>query len=307
MKQYTPTTFVKDSVRDIPAVKYAVGIGGIVSIIGLLLSIVSPRVGGWGALIMLVLMVALLVFSALVKLAKNDSRTLYYPALIMLWTFVILTCATSCTLFSCVFFQKPVDLQEWLTGVHKTANPPETQLTMEAAEAQAAEQDAEIEALRLKGPPFGYRLTENCTVAWTNFMGKRIWVKDPQGITGGAACPSEPLGIFIEEDHTHYYDAGTIKAVTTEVIPSGCYPHVDGVCAANPSRVKVGQAVTFQVWGYGGTGEYAFTWSGENGILSGERSLVTTFSKPGINVVKVQITSNGQNIYKECRVIVYAD
>jgi hypothetical protein len=180
--------------------------------------------------------------------------------------------------------------------------------SVEELDAAKEEQQKAIEALRTKGPPYGYRLTENCTVAWTNYMGLRIWVKDPAGIIGGSACPVEPLGVQIQEDPTHYYDGGEIKKISVgEAIPDGCYPHVDGICAAEPGRARIGQPVKFRVWPYGGSGLYVYNWSGEKGPLSTMPEYVTSFANQGIKTVKIAITSNGETVYKECKVIVTRD
>jgi len=71
---------------------------------------------------------------------------------------------------------------------------------------------ASVEALRQKGPPYGYRFTPDSPEIWTNIDGKRVWVKDAKGIIGELGCPIEPLGVFIPEDTSRYYDAGTIRA-----------------------------------------------------------------------------------------------
>jgi hypothetical protein len=181
-------------------------------------------------------------------------------------------------------------------------------LSVEEVEAAKEEQQKEIEALRAKGPPYGYRLTDNCTVAWTNYMGRRIWIKNPKGITAGNACPVEPLGVQIKEDPTHYYDGGEIKSIAVgETVPDGCYPHVDGVCAGEPGRAKIGQAVKFTVWPYGGSLLYVYTWSDESGRVSHTHEFVTSFARQGLQSVKVGIISNGETVYKDCKIIVTGD
>lgn len=172
-------------------------------------------------------------------------------------------------------------------------------------EREALEQKARVDDLRQKTPPFGYVLTKGCSTSWTNFNGKRVRVKDPKGLLCNETCPAEPLGLYIEEDDTHYYDAGVVKEYAQGLIDSAsdadCFPQVDGACAANVLRPRIGQAVTFMVEPYGGTGEYAYTW--ENG--EGEwPQFVKSFSTPGKKSVTVQITSNGQDVYRTCNVVV---
>ena len=57
-----------------------------------------------------------------------------------------------------------------------------SQRSVADVQSETKKRDDAIRALRLKGPPFAYRLTENCTVLWTNYNSKRIWVRDPQGL-----------------------------------------------------------------------------------------------------------------------------
>jgi len=171
----------------------------------------------------------------------------------------------------------------------------------------AEEQTAKVEKLRQKSPPFAYTLANECKTSWINFEGKRVVVKDKTGLSCGDICVWEPLGVFIP--HTaHYYEAGVVKAYSgseaSPLIPSGCYPNVDGVCAVDTALVNVGDAVTFKGFGLGGDGTYAYSWSGDEGKSSATREFVTSFATTGRKAMTVRVTSNGQNIFKTCEVIV---
>lgn len=182
------------------------------------------------------------------------------------------------------------------------------QPTLADLEREAIEQDAKVEELRQKTPPFGYSLAENCDTTWINFNEKRVWVRDAKGLICDGACSTEPLGVYIEEDKFHYYDAGVIKAFPPEeAVPpilEGCFPQLDGVCATSSPRVHVGETVIFKVAPYGGTGEYVYTWEGGEGELFARPEFVTSFSTAGKQSRTVRITSNGQNFYATCSVIV---
>jgi hypothetical protein len=171
-------------------------------------------------------------------------------------------------------------------------------------EREAIEHNTKVAELRQKTPPFGYALTEDCSTSWTNFNGRRVWVKDAKRLSCSETCPWEPLGIYVEEDKAHYYDGGVIREFansSTIPISEDCFPQLDGACAANILRPRIGQAVTFQVAPYGGSGEYAYTW--ENGEEESPQ-FVKSFATAGKKTVTVQITSNGQNVYRTCNVVV---
>ena len=184
-------------------------------------------------------------------------------------------------------------------------NMAEYQRSFADLQKEAIEHNTRVAELRQKTPPFGYALTEDCSTSWTNFNGKRIWVKDPKGLSCGETCLWEPLGIYVEEDKTHYYDGGVVRefANGSTVPPSDadCFPELDGACGANVLRPRIGQAVTFQVTPYGGDGEYAYTWEGGEGESP---QLVKSFATEGKKSVTVRITSNGQNVYRTCNVVV---
>jgi hypothetical protein len=93
-------------------------------------------------------------------------------------------------------------------AITPTPTPP----PVPAPDTETEKRNKAIEALRQKSPPYGYRFSANSSEIWTHYNGKRIWVKDAKGITGQLDCAIEPLGVFIEEDTHHYFDAGDIKA-----------------------------------------------------------------------------------------------
>lgn len=100
------------AIRAVPSVKYALGVAGVVSAIAVVRALdLSLTVAGFGAVVMFVLMTALVVFSALTRLAPHR---LAIPATLLLYAAIVLTVATSTLLFTSVFFMWPIDLQFWL-------------------------------------------------------------------------------------------------------------------------------------------------------------------------------------------------
>lgn len=105
---------MKESIKAVPAVKYAFGIAGILSVIALVKSIgIDYRISVIGTILMFILMVVLVIFA---KLTKTASKHFVYPVLCMLWSFLTLTIATATLIFTSVFFQKPIDLKQWISG-----------------------------------------------------------------------------------------------------------------------------------------------------------------------------------------------
>jgi hypothetical protein len=93
--------------------KYALAVAGILAVAGLAGAFrVSSSVAVFGAVIILVLMVAMVIFARLTTVRPGK---LIAPALVMMWSFLLLTIATASLLFTCAFFQWPKPLIE-LTG-----------------------------------------------------------------------------------------------------------------------------------------------------------------------------------------------
>ena len=118
----TPTQFLREAIRAVPAVKYALGVGGIVSVIAIVYSFkIDLRIALLGTVVMLILMGVLVVFARMSSLAKPE---LAAPALVFTWFVLLFFMAVSVSLFSSVFFQKPLDLAYWLTPGHTTPPAP---------------------------------------------------------------------------------------------------------------------------------------------------------------------------------------
>lgn len=110
----TPTQFLHEAVKAVPAVKYALGIGGVVATIAIVYSFkVDPRVAFFGTLVMLVLMGVLVVFARMASLA---SAAMHLPALVFTWFILLIFMAVSISLFTSVFYREPLDLAHWATG-----------------------------------------------------------------------------------------------------------------------------------------------------------------------------------------------
>jgi hypothetical protein len=119
----TPPSFLKQAINAVPAVKYALGIGGVVSVIAIVGGFrIDFRVALLGTVVMLVLMTVLLVFA---KAASRPQSAFKVPAIILTWFSLLLFIATASALFLSVFFGKPLDLRTLLAPVHAGQTPVE--------------------------------------------------------------------------------------------------------------------------------------------------------------------------------------
>jgi hypothetical protein len=110
----TPHSFLNQAIRAVPAVKYALGIGGIVAVIAIVFSFgVSPKAAIFGTIIMLVLMVVLVLFASLVG---KPGTPVSLPALVFTWFSLLLFMATSVLLFTSTFWAKPLDLKTFISS-----------------------------------------------------------------------------------------------------------------------------------------------------------------------------------------------
>lgn len=118
-----PHGFLQEAIKAVPAVRYALGIGGIIAVIAIVSSFgIGFRVALFGTVVMLVLMTVLVIFA---KLAGQASSSFQAPALVFTWFSLILFMAVSVVLFTSVFWGIPVDLRN-LLGV----SVPETKPVM---------------------------------------------------------------------------------------------------------------------------------------------------------------------------------
>jgi hypothetical protein len=112
----TPQSVLKQAINAVPAVKYALGVGGIISVIAIVRGFgIDFRVALWGAVVMLVLMTVLLIFA---KASSRPQSAFKGPAFIHTWFSLLLFMATATALFLSVFFGKPLDLRTLVAPVH---------------------------------------------------------------------------------------------------------------------------------------------------------------------------------------------
>ncbi|SKC49249.1 hypothetical protein [Paraburkholderia hospita] len=144
----TPLAILRESIKAVPAVKYALGLVGVACAIVLMHSFISDyRVAVLGILVMFLMMTALVVFAKLSSLAGPDLRL---PALVFTWFSLFFVIFVSIAVVLSVFFKWPVDLQSWLTG----------QSTSHQSEANDEKRRSQIELQASDSAPQGPSTTE---------------------------------------------------------------------------------------------------------------------------------------------------
>ena len=117
-----PFHFLREAVKAVPAVRYALGVGGIFAAIAIVYSLkLEPRVAFVGTLVMFVLMGVLVIFARVTSLA---SPRMLWPALVFTWFTLFVFVAVSFSLFTSVFLKWPLDLAYWLVGTPSAASLP---------------------------------------------------------------------------------------------------------------------------------------------------------------------------------------
>jgi hypothetical protein len=108
----TPWGVFQTGLKAVPALRYALGVLGMVSAIAIIKGFgVDFRAAVFGTVIMLVLMVALVVFAALTKVPGAHLRP---AAVVLMWSLLAITILTAVLLFTSFFFAFPKGLLDLL-------------------------------------------------------------------------------------------------------------------------------------------------------------------------------------------------
>lgn len=118
-------SLLREAIRAVPAVKYALGVGGVVAVIAIVIGglKVDARIAIFGTVIMLVLMSILLIFA---RAAGRPSASVHRQALVFTWFCLFLFMATATLLFGCVFFGWPLNFRASLFGQQRPTEKQQT-------------------------------------------------------------------------------------------------------------------------------------------------------------------------------------
>lgn len=153
-----PLLILRESIKAVPAVKYALGLAGLASVIAIIRSLnLDYRVAVIGTVVMLLLMTSLVVFARLSSLTSPDFRL---PALVFTWFSLFLVIAIAFSMFLSVFFRWPIDLQDWIKPLPATPNAQTQNAAEKSPEVteprqKAAQLDSTGNSQGMKGPDTG--------------------------------------------------------------------------------------------------------------------------------------------------------
>lgn len=130
----TPIAILREAIAHVPAVRYAMGVGGIAAVVAIILTWWKdePQSAILGGLIVFGAMVVLVIFATL---ARTGSRVLRPLALSLAWTFLTITISVAGLFVSCAFFDRPKSLPCLLRGEGCGGPPPPPQLDVATAAA----------------------------------------------------------------------------------------------------------------------------------------------------------------------------
>jgi hypothetical protein len=117
-----PLRLLREAIRAVPAVKYALGVTGIAAAVSIVAGFrINLAVAVLGVVVMFVLMTLLVIFSSF---ARSSARSLRPLANTLAWAFVVLTIVTGFFIFTGFFFAWPRPLDQ--TAARLTGEQPPT-------------------------------------------------------------------------------------------------------------------------------------------------------------------------------------
>lgn len=124
----SPIEFLREAIKAVPAVKYALGVGGIVATVAIIKTFkLDIGVAFVSVLVMLILMGVLVVFA---RMSTLSGAKLRLPALVLTWFVLLMFIIASGSLLSSVFFQRPLDLSEWIKPQPSKPVTADTQISL---------------------------------------------------------------------------------------------------------------------------------------------------------------------------------
>jgi hypothetical protein len=110
----SPAAILKEALRSVPQVKWALAVAGIIAIIAIVVGgwKINPMIAVFGTVVMLVLMVVFVIFARLSTATTIEFR---WAVQVFMWASLCLTIAAAGLLFTSVFFSWPLHFQTGAT------------------------------------------------------------------------------------------------------------------------------------------------------------------------------------------------
>jgi hypothetical protein len=105
-----PFTLLKNAVKAVPAIKYALGVAGVASVVAIVLGLkLKPEIAVFGSLTVIGLMFVLVVFAGF---AREQTNAIMWPAKVLVWFYTIAVIVTTTLFITSYFWQSPMSFQK---------------------------------------------------------------------------------------------------------------------------------------------------------------------------------------------------
>lgn len=122
MNNINPIQILREATKNVPAVRYALGITGIAAAATIIKALgINWAVAFFVIVVMIILMIVLLIFAKLTKLSANKHHV---PALVLMWSALIITILIVALIFTSLFFDYPLKLKDVIPSVLTHSNNP---------------------------------------------------------------------------------------------------------------------------------------------------------------------------------------
>lgn len=130
------------------------------------------------------------------------------------------------------------------------------------------------------------------------------WAGD-EGLTGSSASVVTSYATAGAKNGTVVITSGSesvLRSCTVTITATVTETPFDGMCVVSPATASVGETVQWSSSASGGTGTYAYSWSGDEGLSGTADFLAKTYGSAGTKLGTVSITSGSQSVTKTCAV-----
>jgi hypothetical protein len=112
---FSPIGVLKDAIRAVPAVRYALGVAGVIAVIAIVKAFgIDFRIAFFGFILILALMVLLVLFARL----TGATGWITLPVKVLTWSLLLLTIAAAVLFFTSVFFGTPLNMRNVIVAAN---------------------------------------------------------------------------------------------------------------------------------------------------------------------------------------------
>lgn len=130
------------------------------------------------------------------------------------------------------------------------------------------------------------------------------WAGD-EGLTGASQTVTKSYATAGAKNGTVVITSGSesiLRSCAVTVTTTTTETPFDGMCAVSPATASVGETVQWSSSASGGTGTYAYSWSGDEGLTGITNTLAKAYGSAETKLGTVTILSGLQSVTKTCAV-----